>query len=293
MTIFTGSGTALATPFTDDGINFEAFSRNIDFQLENDTDALVVCGTTGEPSTMSPQEREQVIKFVIDKTQKKVPVIAGTGGNNTKKVIEDSQLAQKLGADALLVVLPYYNRTSQRGLVAHFKTVADNVDIPIIVYNVPSRTVVNMNPETLAEIAVHKNIAAIKEAAGDVAQIEEMVRLCGDNIDMYSGDDQLVLPLLACGGIGVISTVSNIAPKQMHDLVASFMSGDIEKARKIQYKLAPLIDTLFLEVNPIPLKSAMRLLKVDSGLVRLPLYDMGDENVEKLKKAMIDFGFEI
>ncbi len=293
MAIFTGSGTALATPFTDDGINFEAFSKNIDFQLENNTDALVVCGTTGEPSTMTPEERQEVIKFVIDKTQKKVPVIAGTGGNNTKKVIEDSQKAQKLGADALLVVLPYYNRTSQRGLVAHFNAVADNVDIPIIVYNVPSRTVVSMEAETLAEIAQHKNIAAMKEASGDIALIEEMVRLCGDNIDMYSGDDQLVLPLLACGGKGVISTVSNIAPKQMHDVVASFMAGDIEKSRELQYKLAPLIDTLFLEVNPIPLKAAMKFLKVDSGLLRLPLFEMGEDNQNKLKKAMIDFGFDI
>ena len=293
MAIFTGSGTALATPFTDDGINFEAFSRQIDFQLENNTDALVVCGTTGEPSTMSQDEREAVIKFVVDKVGKRIPVIAGTGGNNTAKVIKDSQKAQELGADGLLVVLPYYNKTSQRGLIAHYNAVADNVDIPIIIYNVPTRTVINMLPETLAEIAQHKNIAGMKEASGDIAQVEEMVRLCGDNIDMYSGDDALVLPLLASGGKGVISTVSNIAPQHMHDLVMSYMAGDIAKAREIQYKLNPLIDTLFLEVNPIPLKSAMRLLGVDSGRMRLPLYEMGSDNVQKLKKAMTDFGFTL
>lgn len=293
MTVFTGSGTALATPFTEDGINFEAFSKQIDFQLANGTDALVVCGTTGEPSTMSSKEKEEVIKFVVQKAQKRIPVIAGTGGNNTKKVIEDSQKAQELGADALLIVLPYYNKTSQRGLIAHYKAVADNIDIPIIIYNVPSRTVVNMLPETLAEIAQHKNIQGMKEASGDIAQVEEMVRLCGDSIDMYSGDDLLVLPLLASGGKGVISTVSNIAPKHMHDLVMSYLAGDIKKARDIQYKLFPLIDALFLEVNPIPLKSAMKLMGVDSGRLRLPLYEMGNDNIEKLKKAMTEFGFSI
>ena len=293
MTIFTGSGTALATPFTEDGINFKAFSEQIDFQLDNGTDALVVCGTTGEPSTMSEQEKIEAIKFVVNKAQKRIPVIAGTGGNNTKKVIEDSQKAQELGADGLLVVVPYYNKTSQRGLVAHFKAVADNVDIPIVIYNVPGRTVLSMEAATLAEIAQHKNIQAMKEASGDIALIEEMVRLCGDNIDMYSGDDALVLPLLACGGKGVISTISNIAPQEMHDLVENFIKGDIVKARELQFKMLPLIDALFLEVNPIPLKAAMKILKRDSGRMRLPLYDMGEANRQKLEKAIKEFGFDI
>ena len=292
MTVFTGSGTALITPFAEDSIDFTAFSKQIDFQLKNKTDALVVCGTTGEPSTMSEDEKKQAIKFVIDKAAKKVPVIAGTGGNNTAKVIKDSQQAQKLGADALLIVLPYYNRTSQRGLIAHYNSIADNVDIPIIIYNVPSRTVINMCPETLAEIAQHKNIVAIKEASGNIRQVEDMARLCPD-IDIYSGDDFIVLPLLASGGKGVISVVSNIAPRQMHDLVESFLGGDIDTARKLQYELNPLSEALFLEVNPIPLKTAMDILGMQPGKLRLPLYEMDDCNKECLVKAMKDFGFNV
>jgi 4-hydroxy-tetrahydrodipicolinate synthase len=293
MTIFTGSATALVTPFNDDSINFKAFAKHIDFQLSNGTSALVVCGTTGEPSTMTNEEKIEAIKFVVSETNKRVPVIAGTGGNNTKKVIEDSQKAQKLGADALLVVTPYYNKATQKGLVQHYNTIADNVDLPIIVYNVPSRTGVNMKPETLAEISHHKNIVAMKEASGDIRQIQDMVRLCGDNIDMYSGDDFVVLPLLACGGKGVISVVSNIAPKESHLLVQSYMNGDISKARKYQYMLNPLSNALFCEVNPIPVKTAMNLMGMDAGKLRLPLWEMEEKNKEYLIRAMKEFGINI
>jgi 4-hydroxy-tetrahydrodipicolinate synthase len=293
MTIFTGSATALVTPFNDDSINFKAFARHIDFQLSNGTDALVVCGTTGEPSTMTNEEKFETIKFVINETNKRVPVIAGTGGNNTKKVIEDSQKAQKLVSDALLIVTPYYNRATQKGLIAHYKMIADNVDVPIIVYNVPGRTGVNISPETLAEIACHKNIAAMKEASGNIRQIQDMVRLCGDNIDMYSGEDFAVLPLLACGGKGVISVVSNIAPKESHLLVQSYMNGDISKARQYQYMLNPLSDALFIENNPIPVKTAMNLMGMDAGKLRLPLCEMEDKNKEYLIRAMKDFGIEL
>lgn len=293
MTIFTGSATALVTPYNDDSINYKAFAKHIDFQLSNGTDALVVCGTTGEPSTMTKEEKFESIKFVISEANKQVPVIAGTGGNNTKQVIEDSQKAQKLGADALLIVTPYYNRASQKGLIAHYTAIAQNVDLPIVVYNVPGRTGVNMKPETLAEISEHKNIAAMKEASGNIHQIQDMIRLCGDNIDMYSGDDFVVLPLLACGGKGVISVVSNIAPKESHLLVQSYMNGDISKARQYQYMLNPLSDAMFLENNPIPVKTAMNLMGMDAGKLRLPLCEMEAKNKEYLISAMKEFGIEI
>ena len=293
MTIFTGSGTALVTPFNGDTINYKAFERHIDFQLSNNTDALIVCGTTGEPSTMTKQEKFELIKFVVRQADKKVPVIAGTGGNNTSQVIKDSQKAQKLGVDALLIVLPYYNKTTQRGLISHYRAIADSVDIPIIIYNVPNRTVINMLPVTLAELSEHKNIAAMKEATGNLRQIQDMIRLCGDNIDMYSGDDFTVLPILACGGKGVISVVSNIAPLEMHNLVASYMANDISKTRYYQYKLNPLCDALFCEVNPIPVKTAMNLMGMDAGNLRLPLYEMEDKNKELLVSAMTEFGLRL
>ena len=295
MTVFTGSGTALITPFTEDGINFKAFSKQIDFQLANGTDALIVAGTTGEPATMTSREKEEAIKFVVEKADKRVPVIAGTGCNCTANVIEDSQKAQKLGADALLIVLPYYNynKNVADGLIKHYLKIADNVDIPIIVYNVPSRTVINMTAETLAEIAWHKNIAAIKEASCNIHQVEDMVRLCGDDIDVYSGDDFIVLPLLACGGKGVISVVSNIAPREMHDLVETYIRGDISLSRQIQYRLNPLTEALFSDVNPIPVKHAMNLMGLEAGPTRMPLYEMRKSNKELLEKAMKDFGIDI
>ncbi len=290
MSIFVGSGTALVTPFDEHGVDFEAFESIIDFQIENNTDALVVCGTTGEPSTMTYEEKFEVIQFAIEKADGRVPIIAGTGGNNTAKVISDSQKAEKLGADALLIVTPYYNKTTQKGLVAHYHAVADAVNIPIVVYNVPGRTGLNVLPETLKEIAKHPNIAAMKEASGNIKQISDMVRLCGDSIDMYSGEDGLTLPLLACGGIGVISVVSNITPKEMHDLVMTYHEGDVAGARAIQHRLDPLIDTLFIETNPIPVKTGLNLMGYNAGILRLPLIDMSESSKARLIKEMKTIG---
>lgn len=290
MSIFTGAGVALCTPFTQDGVNFDAFGKLIDFQIENGTDALIVNGTTGEPSTMSEEEKHAALSFALERTAGRIPVIAGTGGNDTKKVISASIEAQKMGADALLIVTPYYNKATQQGLIAHYTAVADAVDIPIIVYNVPGRTGLNMLPETLAALAEHPNIAGMKEASGNLAQVSEMARLCGDKCDLYSGEDGLVVPLLSVGGKGVISVVSNIAPRIMHDMVEKFLSGDIAGARELQFKVNPLAAALFCEVNPIPAKTALRLIGIDAGPLRLPLTEMSDANLARLKREMQAFG---
>ena len=290
MSIFTGAGVALCTPFTQDGVNFDAFGKLIDFQIDGGTDALIVNGTTGEPSTMSEEEKRAALSFALERTAGRIPVIAGTGGNDTKKVIAASIEAQKMGADALLIVPPYYNKATQKGLIAHYTAVADAVDIPIIVYNVPGRTGLNMLPETLAALAEHPNIAGMKEASGNLAQVSEMARLCGDKCDLYSGEDGLVVPLLSVGGKGVISVVSNIAPRIMHDMVEKFLSGDIAGARELQFKVNPLAAALFCEVNPIPAKTALRLIGIDAGPLRLPLTEMSDANLARLKREMQAFG---
>lgn len=290
MSIFTGAGVALCTPFTQDGVNFDAFGKLIDFQIDGGTDALIVNGTTGEPSTMSEEEKRAALSFALERTAGRIPVIAGTGGNDTKKVIAASIEAQKMGADALLIVTPYYNKATQKGLIAHYTAVADAVDIPIIVYNVPGRTGLNMLPETLAALAEHPNIAGMKEASGNLAQVSEMARLCGDKCDLYSGEDGLVVPLLSVGGKGVISVVSNIAPRIMHDMVEKFLSGDIASARELQFKVNPLAAALFCEVNPIPAKTALRLIGIDAGPLRLPLTEMSDANLARLKREMQAFG---
>ncbi|MBC8528498.1 4-hydroxy-tetrahydrodipicolinate synthase [Christensenellaceae bacterium NSJ-44] len=290
MSIFTGAGVALCTPFTQDGVNFDAFGKLIDFQIDGGTDALIVNGTTGEPSTMSEEEKRAALSFALERTAGRIPVIAGTGGNDTKKVIAASIEAQKMGADALLIVTPYYNKATQKGLIAHYTAVADAVDIPIIVYNVPGRTGLNMLPETLAALAEHPNIAGMKEASGNLAQVSEMARLCGDKCDLYSGEDGLVVPLLSVGGKGVISVVSNIAPRIMHDMVEKFLSGDIAGARELQFKVNPLAAALFCEVNPIPAKTALRLIGIDAGPLRLPLTEMSDANLARLKREMQAFG---
>ena len=290
MSIFTGAGVALCTPFTQDGVNFDAFGKLIDFQIDGGTDALIVNGTTGEPSTMSEEEKRAALSFALERTAGRIPVIAGTGGNDTKKVIAASIEAQKMGADALLIVTPYYNKATQKGLIAHYTAVADAVDIPIIVYNVPGRTGLNMLPETLAALAEHPNIAGMKEASGNLAQVSEMARLCGDKCDLYSGEDGLVVPLLSVGGKGVISVVSNIAPRIMHDMVEKFLSGDIAGARELQCKVNPLAAALFGEVNPLPAKTALRLIGIDAGPLRLPLTEMSDANLARLKREMQAFG---
>ncbi|MBM7582098.1 4-hydroxy-tetrahydrodipicolinate synthase [Caldicoprobacter guelmensis] len=293
MSVFTGSCVALVTPFTDDGVNFESLANLIEFQIREGTDAILVCGTTGEPPTMTREEKYSVIGFTVEKVAKRVPVIAGTGGYNTATVIEDSKEAERLGADALLIVTPYYNKTTQKGLIQHYAAIADAVHIPIIIYNVPSRTGLNVAPSTLKELSKIDNIVGIKEASGNIAQVTEMARLCGDKIDIYSGDDNIVVPILALGGKGVISVVANIAPRDTHEMVAKFLNGDIEGSRKLQFKLNPLIEALFLEVNPIPVKTALNLMGMNAGKLRMPLTDMSEQNLEILKKRMLEYGLKI
>lgn len=289
-TMFTGSGVALITPFTEDGVDFEAYGRLIDWQIEQGTDALIVCGTTGEPATMTWEERIEAIDFAVRRAAGRVPVIAGTGGNCTRVAIDFSRKVEKLGVDGLLVVTPYYNKTTQEGLIAHFTAVADAVNLPIIMYNVPSRTGVNMLPATVARLAEHKNIRAIKEASGNIEQITEVARLCGDKIALYSGNDDHVLPLLALGGQGVISVVANVAPKATHEMVARYFAGDIEGCRELQFKLNPMTKLLFCEVNPIPVKAAMHMMGMCSDVIRLPLVKMTEGNREKLRAEMVKFG---
>jgi 4-hydroxy-tetrahydrodipicolinate synthase len=283
----------LVTPFTDDGVNFESLANLIEFQIREGTDAILVCGTTGEPPTMTRDEKYSVIGFTVEKVAKRVPVIAGTGGYNTATVIEDSKEAERLGADALLIVTPYYNKTTQKGLIQHYAAIADAVHIPIIIYNVPGRTGLNVAPSTLKELSKIDNIVGIKEASGNIAQVTEMARLCGDKIDIYSGDDNIVVPILALGGKGVISVVANIAPRDTHEMVVKFLNGDIEGSRKLQFKLNPLIEALFLEVNPIPVKTALNLMGMNAGKLRMPLTDMSEQNLEILKKRMLEYGIKI
>ncbi|WP_129721431.1 4-hydroxy-tetrahydrodipicolinate synthase [Xylanivirga thermophila] len=292
MSIFTGSCVALSTPFNESGVNFDTLKNLLEFQISQSTDAILVCGTTGEPSTMSLEERNAVIEFTVEQVNGRVPVIAGTGGNCTDSVIKASRDAEGLGADALLIVTPYYNKTSQKGLVAHYNAVAEKVDLPIIIYNVPGRTGLNIKPETLLELSKIKNITGIKEASGNITQAVEMARLC-PNMDMYSGNDDMVVPILSLGGKGVISVVANIAPKDTHDMVMKFLHGDVGGSRELQFKLKPLIDALFSEVNPIPVKTALNLMGFNMGNLRLPLVELSEKNLQLLKTRMMDYGLEI
>lgn len=291
--LFQGSAVALVTPFTQDGVDFKKLGELVEYHIENNTDALVVCGTTGEATTMSDEEQLAVIKYVVDKTNKRIPVIAGTGSNNTMHSIYLSQEAERLGADGLLVITPYYNKANANGLKLHFETIANSVNLPIIMYNVPGRTSMNMKPSLVAELAKIKNIVAIKEASGDLAQVAELCRLVPDDFAVYSGNDDSILPLLALGGKGVISVLANVCPQETHDLVQKFFDGDIEGSRNIQLKLKPLIDALFIEVNPIPVKTAMNLLGFEVGNLRLPLAEMDIKNLEVLKKELANAGLNL
>lgn len=293
MSLFTGSGVAICTPFNDDGINFDAYQRLLDFQLSQNTDAIIVCGTTGEPSTMTVQEKISLIDFTVKNVNNRVPVIAGTGGNNTSEVIKISEKAQELGVDGLLIVTPYYNKTTQKGLIQHYTAINKAVDIPIIIYNVPGRTGLNISPETVAQLAHLENISGIKEASGNIAQIMEVSRQCQGKLDIYSGNDDHVLPILSVGGKGVISVAANIIPKDMHDLVETFMKGDIASSRKIQFRINPLVKALFSEVNPIPVKTALNLLGFDFGNPRLPLTTMDGKNLNALKDEMVSYGLKL
>ncbi len=282
--IFRGMATAMVTPMTADGVDYDALGRFIDFQLEAGINALVAVGTTGESATLSPQERNKVISFTVDRVKGRVPVIAGTGTNNTLHAIDYSVSACDSGADALLVVTPYYNKATQNGLIAHFTAIADKATKPIILYNVPSRTGCNLLPATVEVLAKHPNIAAVKEASGNMSQVVELIARCGDNITVYSGEDGLTVPMLAMGAMGTISVLSNVVPKKAVEMTDAFFAGDIRRAAALQCEMLPLINCLFSEVNPIPAKAAVSAMGFGEEHIRLPLTPM--ESREKLFREM-------
>jgi 4-hydroxy-tetrahydrodipicolinate synthase len=288
--MFRGAIVAIVTPFKKGKVDEEALRKLVEFQIKNGTDGIVPCGTTGESSTLSHEEHDRVIEVVIDAAKKRVPVIAGTGSNSTAEAIRLTRHAYKAGADGALMVCPYYNRPTQEGLYQHYKAVAEAVPIPIIVYNIPGRTGVNINPDTLARLAKIKNIVGVKEASGSIKQMSDVINLCGPKFDVLSGDDLFTLPLMAMGGHGVISVISNVAPADMAAMVDAFVAGDLKKARTLHYKMAPLIDALFVETNPTPVKAALAMMKKISYEVRLPLYKLSDANYEKLKKIVVSYG---
>ncbi len=293
MTLFRGSGVALVTPFTDNKVNYNRIEELIEWHIENSTDAIIICGTTGEASTMSNDEKKEAIRFTVEKVGGRIPVIAGTGSNNTADVIEISKYAESVKADGLLIVTPYYNKTTQKGLIQHFIAIADEVSIPIIMYNVPGRTGLNLLPKTVAELAKHPNIRGVKEASGDISQIAEIARLCPDDFYIYSGNDDQVVPILSLGGCGVISVIANIMPKETHDMVHCFLEGRVEESRKLQLGMVNLIKSLFIETNPIPVKTAMNLIGMEAGELRLPLVDMEDKNREILINDLQVMGFNL
>ncbi len=285
--IFTGCGVAIVTPFNEDtSVNYDALAKLLDFHVENKTDAIVICGTTGESATLTQKEHADVIKFTCDYVNHRIPVIAGTGSNETAYAIELSQDAEKAGADAMLVVTPYYNKCSQRGLVKHYNAIADNVSKPIIIYNVPSRTGVNVLPSTYQELCEHKNIVATKEASGNISQIAETIALCGDKLDVYSGNDDQVVPLMALGGKGSISVLSNICPKIAHDIPALYLEGKCKESAELQLKYLELCNAMFMDVNPIPVKIAMQMMEFPVGPLRMPLCEMTDANTAKLEAIL-------
>ena len=285
-TIFKGMATAMVTPMTQEGVDYEALGRFIDFQLASGINALVAVGTTGESATLTPEERKKVISFTIDRVAGRVPVIAGTGTNNTLHAIDYSVSAAQAGADALLVVTPYYNKATQNGLIAHFTAIADKVDKPIILYNVPSRTGCNLLPATVEKLAEHPNVAAIKEASGNMSQVVELFARCGDKIDVYSGEDGLTVPMLAMGGMGTISVLSNVIPKGAVEMTDAFFAGDLRKAAALQCRYLDLINLLFCEVNPIPAKAAISAMGYGKEFIRLPLTPMEEGNRAKLLAEM-------
>ena len=288
--LFKGCGTAISTPFDENGVNLKEFERLIHFQIENGIDAIIVCGTTGESSTMTEEEKDATISCAVKTANGRVPIIAGTGGNNTMKVIENSKKAEALGVDGLLIVTPYYNKCTQKGLIEHYKVIAESVSLPIILYSVPSRTGVNILPETCLELSKIDNIVAIKEASGNLSQVAEIAHLCGDNLHIYSGNDDQILPVLSLGGLGVISVLSNVKPQYTHDMVQNFFDGNIEKATKVQLDALPLIKALFSEVNPIPVKAALNHIGYHYGIPRLPLTKMSSDKEQKLIEELDKLG---
>ena len=292
-TIFKGMATAMVTPMTATGVDYDALGRFIDFQLASGINALVAVGTTGESATLSPQERNEVIRFTVDRVNGRVPVIAGTGTNNTAHAISYTESACAIGADAVLVVTPYYNKSTQAGLIAHFSAIADKSDKPVILYNVPSRTGCNLLPATVAELAKHPNISAIKEACGDMAQVVELFARCGDMIDVYSGEDALTVPMMAMGGMGTISVLSNVVPAQAVAMTDAFFAGRLDEAAKMQCKYLDLINDLFCEVNPIPAKAAVSAMGYGAENIRLPLIPMSQTNRERMFRHMAELGVNV
>jgi len=296
MAIFKGAGVAIITPMHEDGsVNYEKLEEILEFQIANSTDAVIICGTTGESSTMTHGEHLKTIKFAVDKVAKRVPVIAGTGSNCTETAIMMSKEAASYGVDALLVVTPYYNKATQKGLIAHYTAIANAVpETPIIMYNVPSRPGCNLQPATVAALVKNvKNIVGIKAASGDLSQIAKMMSMAGEDLELYSGNDDQILPIMSLGGLGVISVLSNVAPKQTHDIVMKFMEGDTREAARLQLEAIPLINALFCEVNPIPVKTAMNMMGMEVGPLRMPLCEMEESNKETLAKAMKDYGLKL
>ncbi|WP_070000798.1 4-hydroxy-tetrahydrodipicolinate synthase [Cellulosilyticum sp. I15G10I2] len=289
MTIFEGAGVAIVTPFYENGdINFGKLEELIDFQLQNSTDAIIICGTTGEASTMSDDEHLECIKVAVDRVKGRVPVVAGTGSNDTRHGIELTKRAKTLGADASLQVTPYYNKATQKGLIEHFTAIAKASNLPMILYSVPSRTGVNITPNTAYELSKYDFVIGLKEATGNIAQVAQIAAKCGDNLPLYSGNDDQIIPILSLGGKGVISVLSNIAPKQTHDIVKLYLGGQTKEALKLQLDLVPLIEALFCEVNPIPVKEALNLMGFNVGPCRLPLSSMEENNIAQLKQALVN-----
>lgn len=292
MAVFTGAGVAIVTPFKENGeVNYEKFGELIEFQIGGGTDAIIVCGTTGESSTLSHEEHLDVIRYCVEKVAGRIPVVAGTGSNCTETAIYLSREAEKYGADGLLLVTPYYNKATQKGLYAHYKAIADSVKLPCILYNVPSRTGCNIQPETAVKLCTEvENIVGIKEASGNLSQIAKLMYLADGKVDLYSGNDDQIVPILSLGGKGVISVLSNIAPRQTHEICAKFFEGDVKGSAAEQLRVIPLYDALFCEVNPIPVKKALNLMGKEAGGLRMPLTEMEPANAEKLEKAMRDYG---
>ena len=284
--IFKGCGTAIATPFNEQGVNLQEFSKLVEEQIKNEVDSIIVCGTTGEAATMTEEERLQTIECAVKVSNGRIPIIAGTGSNNTKTVIEINKKVEKLGVDGVLIVTPYYNKTTQKGLIMHYTEIAQNTILPIIIYNVPGRTGVNINPETALKLSKIENIVAIKEASGNLSQIANIINLCKDDLEVYSGNDDQIIPILSLGGIGVISVLSNVRPKYTHDMCYNFFNKETEKAAKMQIDAMPLINALFSEVNPIPVKEALNIEGYDFGEPRLPLIKLSEENRKKLENEL-------
>nr|WP_200800472.1 4-hydroxy-tetrahydrodipicolinate synthase [Proteiniborus sp. DW1] len=287
--LFKGSGVAIITPFRNNQVDFDKLGELLEWHIKEHTDAIIICGTTGEAATMTDNEKIETIRYTVNIVNKRIPVIAGTGSNNTQHTVEMSKKAESLGVDGLLIVNPYYNKSTQKGLIVHYNAIADSVNIPIIVYNVPGRTGFNILPSTLAELSKHPNIRGVKEASGNISQVAEIARLCPEDFAIYSGNDDMVVPLLSLGGVGVISVIANILPKDTHDMVASYLKKDIERAKHLQLKMKPLIDALFIETNPIPIKKAMNLLGMNVGDLRLPLVEMSEEATKVLIKELKNY----